>query len=81
MENIKIRFGKRVKEKRNELGISQEKMASLADLDRTYIADIEGGKRNVSLVVIHQLASVFEISISKLLEDIDLDASSGDQND
>lgn len=80
MNNIKIKFGNRVKGLRNNLGISQEKMASLADLDRTYIADIEGGKRNVSLVVIHQIAVVFEISISELLEGIDSDLTIGDHN-
>ena len=81
MKDIKIRFGNRIKKMRNDLGISQEKMASLADLDRTYIADIEGGKRNVSLVVIKQISGVFKISVSDLLKGIDSDFPDGDLND
>jgi transcriptional regulator with XRE-family HTH domain len=49
MEDIKVRFGRRAKELRLLKGVSQEKLAELADLDRTYIPGIEAGKRNVSL--------------------------------
>ena len=59
MEDIKVRFGKRVKELRLHKAISQEKLAELADLDRTYIPGIEAGKRNVSLEVIEKIANAF----------------------
>ena len=70
MEDIKVRFGKRVKELRLHKAISQEKLAELADLDRTYIPGIEAGKRNVSLEVIEKIANAFSMSISELLLDI-----------
>lgn len=70
MENVKINFGNKVKALRLEKGISQEKLAELADLDRTYIPGIEAGKRNVSIVVVQKIAAAFNISISELFIDI-----------
>ena len=42
-------IGKRIKEIRSEKGISQEKLALKAELDRTYVAGVENGKRNPSI--------------------------------
>lgn len=49
MEDIKIAFGKRVKELRLQKGISQEKLANIAGVDRTYMTQVENGKRNISI--------------------------------
>ncbi|WP_432671099.1 helix-turn-helix domain-containing protein [Flavobacterium sp. SM2513] len=57
MQNIKLRFGIRVKELSLTKGYSQELLAELANLDRTYIPGIEAGKRNVSLIVVEIIAS------------------------
>ena len=70
MEDIKVTFGNRVKELRLKKSISQEKLAELADLDRTYIPGIEAGRRNVSLEVINKIAKAFLITVSELLLDI-----------
>ena len=70
MEDIKVKFGIRVKELRLKSVMSQEKLAEIADLDRTYIPGIEAGKRNVSLEVIEKIAKAFSISVSELLIDI-----------
>lgn len=67
VEDIKVKFGQRVKELRLAKGYSQEKLAEISDLDRTYIPGIEAGKRNVSLVVVEKIAKAFTISISELL--------------
>ncbi len=66
MEDIKIRFGRRVRELRLEKGWSQENLANLAEIDRTYIPGIERGKRNVSIVIIDKIAAVFNCSLSEL---------------
>ena len=71
MEDIKIRFGRRLRELRLEKGWSQERLANLADIDRTYIPGIESGKRNVSIVILEKLSRSFEINISDLLGEID----------
>jgi transcriptional regulator with XRE-family HTH domain len=53
-------FGSAVRARRTALKLSQEKLAELADLHRTYIADIERGTRNVSLINILRLAEAME---------------------
>jgi len=70
MEDIRVRFGQRLRELRLEKGWSQETLANLAEIDRTYIPGIESGKRNVSIVVIEKLSSVFKMSISDFLKGI-----------
>ena len=67
MEDIKVKFGQRIKELRLSKGYSQEKLAEISDLDRTYIPGIEAGKRNVSIVVVEKIAKAFTISMSELL--------------
>tara|TARA_B100000780_G_C21120813_1_gene453970 strand:+ start:2186 stop:2398 length:213 start_codon:yes stop_codon:yes gene_type:complete len=67
MDNIKVRFGKRIREMRLLKEISQEKLAELADLDRTYITGIERGKRNVSISVMEKLSFAFETPLSELV--------------
>ncbi len=64
------KFGERVQSLRNQAGISQEKLAELAEMHRTYISGIERGERNVSLINIMRLASALGVSISKLMEGI-----------
>ena len=68
--NIVISFGKIVRKLRIERGLSQEDFAELCDLHRTYISDIELGKRNVSLENIARIASALEISISELFFEV-----------
>lgn len=70
MEVIKIRFGRRLRELRLEKGWSQETLANLADIDRTYIPGIENGKRNVSLLILDKLATVFGLTLADLVKDI-----------
>ncbi len=70
MEDIKVKFGQRVKELRLAKGYSQEKLAEISDLDRTYIPGIKAGKRNVSLMVVEKIAKAFNITISELLNQI-----------
>lgn len=66
--NIKVLVGKRVKELRNELGISQEELADLADLDRTYITSVECGKRNISIVNIEKLAIALKVTLKEFFD-------------
>ena len=61
--NIKIEFGNKIKTLRKNAGISQEKLADLACIDRTYISSIEKGERNVSVVIIEKLSQALKVSI------------------
>ncbi len=68
VHDIKTRFGHAVRERRNELQISQEDFAERADLHRTYISDLERGRRNVSLENIEKLAKALDLSMSDLMK-------------
>ena len=59
-------FGRRVKELRNNLGISQEKFALSINMDRTYFSSVENGKRNISLNNILKIAKGLDISLEEL---------------
>ena len=68
--DIKKEFGKKVKQFRLELGISQEELAFRSGLHRTYISDLERGNRNVSLETIQKIANALNISIDKLFDTV-----------
>ena len=65
-----INFGKKVKAIRNEQRISQEKLAELSELDRTYISSVERGQRNISILNIIKIADALSVKVSSLLEGI-----------
>lgn len=67
-EHILAPFGLHVKKLRLERDLSQEELAALCSLDRTYISGIERGLRNVSLINIFRLAVALNISPSELLK-------------
>lgn len=66
--DIKILVGKRVKELRNKLGVSQEELADLAALDRTYITSVECGKRNISIVNIEKLSVALKVTLKEFFD-------------
>ena len=66
--DIKLRFGQKVKALRLEKGLSQETLANLADIDRTYIPSIEKGERNVSITIVEKIAIALNIEIKSLFE-------------
>lgn len=63
-------FGKRVREARLELGISQEELAFRAGLHRTYLGAVERGERNVSLVNIHKISVGLSVSLGDLFQEV-----------
>ena len=64
--NIQVNLGIAIKELRNELGLSQEKFALSIGMDRTYLASVEAGKRNLSLANIEKIADGLDKSVSDL---------------
>ena len=67
---IAKQLGERIKELRKKTGLSQEKFALKIDLDRTYFATVELGKRNISLQNIEKIAKGLNITISELFDGI-----------
>lgn len=69
-EDIRIRFGRRVRELRKERGWSQEVLAGKCGLNRSYLSEVEGGGRNVSLENIEVLADALGISVGELFREL-----------
>jgi transcriptional regulator with XRE-family HTH domain len=63
--DIKLKVGKRIRELRKELEISQEALAYKAEVDRTYVTDVENGRRNVSVEILERIIGALEVSISE----------------
>lgn len=68
--SIQLKLGRRIKDLRTALGLSQEKFALLIEMDRTYFASVEAGKRNIALINLEKIAKGFKISLSQLFENI-----------
>jgi transcriptional regulator with XRE-family HTH domain len=67
---ITEKTGNRIRELRNQTGLSQEKFAQKIGMDRTYFASVELGKRNISIVNLEKIANGLEVTLSELFENI-----------
>ena len=67
---ITTKLGERIKKIRLSKGISQEKFALSIEMDRTYFASVENGKRNISIINIEKIANGLEISLEELFKGI-----------
>jgi len=67
--DIKLTIGQRIKKLREKNGMSQKDLAYTADLDRSYIASIENGQRNVSIINIKKIATALNISLKEFFND------------
>jgi transcriptional regulator with XRE-family HTH domain len=65
------RFGETLREHRQRTGLSQEKLAAKAGIDRTYVGGAERGERNVALVNIVRLAAALNVTAAELMGGID----------
>ncbi|MWB95804.1 helix-turn-helix domain-containing protein [Flavobacterium sp. GA093] len=67
--NIKEKFGSKVKELREQKGHSIEYLANISNVDRTYISDIEKGKRNVSIEIIEKIITALDTDFGAFFND------------
>ena len=67
--DIKITIGQRIRALRETKNMAQKDLAYAADLDRTYIASVECGKRNISIVNIEKIANALKVSLKEFFED------------
>lgn len=65
---IKKQLGERIRELRIQENMSQEKFALHINMDRTYLASVESGKRNISLENINKIANGFNITLEELFK-------------
>ncbi len=72
MRNDKlVAFGQRVREIRKSRGLSQEGMAALAGVDRSYMGHIERGEKNITLTKIYQISDALGIEVADLFPRIE----------
>lgn len=67
--DVKLKIGQRIKELRETAKMSQKDLAYTADLDRSYIASIENGQRNVSIVNIEKIAVALNVTLKEFFND------------
>jgi transcriptional regulator with XRE-family HTH domain len=65
--NARIIFAQRLRQIRQIRGLSQEKLADMAGLHRTYVGSVERSERNVSIDNMERLAKALEVDITELL--------------
>ncbi|WP_462252001.1 helix-turn-helix domain-containing protein [Ferruginibacter sp.] len=63
--DIKLKIGQRIKEVRKVLELSQESLAYKAEVDRTYVTDVENGRRNVSIEILERIIKALDVSIAE----------------
>ena len=75
MSKIQVSFGNIIRKIRLSKGISQESFADLCGLHRTYISDVELGKRNISIENIEKVANALGVRISEIFEEVEKNES------
>lgn len=70
-EEIRVAYGRAVRAIRQDKKMSQEELGDLCGLHRTYISDIELGKRNVSLENIDKIAHALQVKKSELFIEVE----------
>lgn len=74
--DVKIIIGCRIKELRELRSMSQKDLAYSADLDRSYIASVENGSRNISIVNINKIATALNVSLKNFFNNEKFDDNS-----
>jgi len=69
--DIRIKIGLRIRELRKAKGLSQEQLALKAEIDRTYMASVENGKRNVAIVNIEKIINALDTSFKDFFSGLD----------
>ena len=67
--DIRMRMGLRIKQLRAQADMTQDKLAYSIDLSRSYLAEIETGKRNVSMVNVERICKGLGVSLEEFFAD------------
>ncbi|HEV2988776.1 MAG TPA: helix-turn-helix transcriptional regulator [Candidatus Angelobacter sp.] len=70
----RVAFGKAVRQLRLSRKFSQEHLADLAEIHRTYIGDVERGTRNISLINMSRIAQALGVPLSRVITDMEQEA-------
>ena len=64
------RLGSRIRQMRRDLGWTQEELAAKADIDRSYIGGVERGERNLTFIMLCDIATALGCDVAALTEDL-----------
>ncbi len=67
--DVKVKIGQRIKKLRETATMSQKDLSYSADLDRSYIASVENGQRNISIVNIEKIAIALGVTLNDFFND------------
>lgn len=66
---MRVTFGLTVRRRRTAIGMSQERLAELADLERAYVSALERGRRNPTLLTQQKIAAALGMPLSQIIAD------------
>jgi len=66
--DIKVKIGHRIKELRKELQVTQQTLAFKSELDKTYVNEVENGKRNISVINLEKLIVALEVDVKTFFD-------------
>lgn len=69
MHDLSIKIGQLIRQKRKEKQISQEKLALLCNIDRSYLGRIERGEVNITILKLYEISEVLNTNAKELLPD------------
>lgn len=69
MQDLSIKIGQLIRKKRKDKEISQEKLALLCNIDRSYLGRIERGEVNITILKLYEISNILETSPKELLPD------------
>lgn len=67
--DIRMRMGLRIKQLRADAGMTQDKLAYSIDLSRSYLAEVETGRRNVSMVNVERICDGLGVTLEEFFSD------------
>lgn len=71
--DVKLKIGQRIKELRESADMSQKDLAYNANLDRSYIASVENGQRNISIVNIEKISLALNVTLKSFFNNNEFD--------
>lgn len=69
MRDLSIKIGQLIRQKRKEKQISQEKLALLCNIDRSYLGRIERGEVNITILKLYEISNILDTDPKELLPD------------
>lgn len=69
MQDLSEKIGNSIRKKRKEKSISQEKLALLCNIDRSYLGRIERGEVNITILKLYEISNVLETNAKEFLPD------------